>query len=288
MPQSFTDFDVVRANQTESLTVFIKDPATGILTDVASSSTFTLINIEDDSTEVSQVFGPTGAGIVTRPSTGIYAYSFDASAYTGEYIANFKCTLDDEVINQNIFIKSSAARQFAYAAILRVQVDKSRKSISDEIQNMDKPTGEPGIQFFYGYDDKHLIFYLERGVQLINMIPPYTAFSLDTFPFAQYGTILIDAATIAALESQGIFAIDTDFNYSLGANSLVIDHFTKLSSMVSNILNRFNANVIKFKQQFRSKGLIIFQWLPGGVRAARTLNALPSGFWSRLLSAAYQ
>jgi len=289
MPQnSFTDFSILRSGQTETVTFFVRDPSTDALTDVAGTSTFKLIDITDDSTKVSQSFGATGGGSISHASTGIYQYSMNTSTYSGEYLAAMRCTLSNEVIDRNIFLKSVASKQFAYSAALRNQVDKSRKSISDQIQNMDKPTGEPSIQFFYGYSDSHLIFYLERGIQIINAFPPYTGFTVDTFPFTQYGSILIDAATIAALESQGIFAIDTDYNYSFGGNSLVIDHFTKLSSMINNILNRFNMLVVKFKQQYRSKGLVLFQWLPGGVRAARTLNALPSGFWSRLLSAAYQ
>lgn len=286
--QSFTDFDVIQKNQSEDLTVFVRDPSTGVLTDVAASSTFKLIDISNDSTKVNQSFTAGGGGVISHPSTGIYQYTLDTSTYTGEYLLNFKCTLSDESINQNIFVKSVPTAYFAYAAALRTQVDKARKSIKDDIQNIDKPDGEPSVQFFYGYDDKHLIYYLERGAQIINAIPPYTGLSVSTFPFAQYGTVLIDAATIAALESQGIFAIDTDFNYSLGGNSLVIDHFTKLSTMISNILNRFNTIVVKFKQQYRSKGGVMFQWMPGGVRAARVLKSMPAGFWSRMLSSVYQ
>lgn len=289
MPQnSLTDFTVLRSGQTEALTFFVRDPSTDALIDVSSTSNFKLIDIADDSTKVDQDFTAGGSGVISHSSTGVYQYSLNTSTYPNEYLTTMRCVLANDVVDRNIFVKCVKARQFAYAAALRVQVDKARKSISDQIQNMDKPTGEPSIQFFYGYSDSHLIFYLERGIQIINAFPPYTGFTVDTFPFSQYGSILIDAATIAALESQGIFAIDTDYNYSLGGNSLVIDHFTKLSSMIQSILNRFNMLVVKFKQQYRSKGLVLFQWLPGGVRAARTLNAMPSGFWSRLLSAAYQ
>lgn len=285
---SLTDFDILRSGTSEALTFFVKDPSTGALTNVSGTSSFNLIDIANDNAAVTQNFGATGSGVISNPSTGVYQYNLDTSTYNGQYLAAMRCVLSEDVIDRNLFVKSESAKTFAYAAQLRIQVDKARKSISDDIFNVDKPSGEPSIQFFYGFSDAHLIFYLERGAQIINAAPPYTGFSVETFPFSQYGTLLIDAATIAALESQGIFAIDTDFNYSLGGNSLVIDHFTKLSSMISNILNRFNTMVVKFKQQFRSKGLVMYQWLPGGVRAARVLNSLPAGFWSRLLSAAYQ
>ena len=289
MPQNATtELSILRSGQTENLTFFVRDPSNDILTDVASTSKFDLIDITDDSNKATQNFGPTGAGSITHPSTGVYQYNLNTTTFPDGYLAAMRCVLSDEVIDRNIFVKSVSSRTFAYAAQLRLQVDKSRKSISDEIQNMDKPSGEPSIEFLFGYDDGALIYYLERGVQLINMTPPYTGFTVDTFPFAQYGSILIDAGTIAALESQGIFAIDTDFNYSLGGNSLVIDHFTKLSTMISNILNRFNVMVVKFKQQFRTKGTVLFTWQPGGVRSQRVLSALPAGFWSRLMSSVYQ
>ena len=152
---------------------------------------------------------------------------------------------------------------------------------------MDRQDFEPAVNFFFGYDDKHLIYYLERGAQFINLIPPYTALNPITFPWAQYGMILTDSAVIAALESQGIFAIDTDYSYSLGGNSLVIDHWAKISGLLNTLITRFDKNVVRFKQQFRSKGMVMFQWMPGGVRAARQLSAMPSGFWSRMLSSAF-
>lgn len=286
MPQSVTDFEIVRTNQTEPLTIYVNDPRTNELVDVDSSSSFALIDIADDSDKDSGTFTADGSAVITHPSTGVYQYAFDASTYTSEYLLAVRCTLESEVINQNLFVKSVSARRYAYCAQLRLQVDKARKTVSDDIENIDRVGNEPAIRFFFGYDDKHLQFYLERGVQYINAIPPYTAWTVDGFP-AQFLTILIDAATIAALESQGIFAIDTDYNYSLGGNSLVIDHFTKLSTMVRQILERFQKTAVALKQRYRSKGLVIFQWMPGGVRAARMLNAMPPGFWSRMLSSVY-
>jgi len=287
MPQSITDFDVFRTGQTEYLTVFIKDPNTGMLVDVYGTSTFTLIDISNDSTVVTATFGASGGTSIEHPATGVYQYEFNASTYPGEYLAAFRCVLQGEVINQNIFIKSEPAALFARAAALRVQIDKARKSINDTIDNMDTTSNEPSVRLFYGYDDKHLIYYIERGIQFINAVPPYTALSPMSFPWGQYGMVATDAAVIAALESQGIFAIDTDYNYSLGGNSLVIDHFGKISQYLSTVTTRFDAYLMKFKQQYRSKGIVMFQWMPGGVRAARQLSAMPSGFWSRMLSSSF-
>lgn len=287
MAQSFTDFDVLRAGVTENIVIFVRDPKTEELVDVNGTSTFNLIDIADDTVKVTGTFGPDGGANISHLATGTYAYSLDTSTYEDEYLAAFSCTLAGEVINQNVFVKTAPSKVFARAAALRVQVDKARKSISDDIENMDRADNDPAVRFFFGYDDKHLIYYLERGVQYVNLVPPYTALNVITFPWSQYGSVLTDGAVIAALESQGIFAIDTDYNYSLGANSLVIDHFGKISQLLGTLLTRFDANLKMFKQQYRSKGTITFQWMPGGVRAARQLSAMPSGFWSRMLSSAF-
>jgi len=287
MSQSFTDFHVVLANQTEPITFYVRDTLTNSLTDVAGTSSFNLINISDDSSEDSGSFTASGGTSITHAGTGIYQYSFDASTYNEEYLLATRCILENVTVSNNVFVKSVSTKYYAYAAQLRVQVDKARKSISDYIENMDRASTDPDIQLFYGYDDKHLIFYLDRGVQFINAIPPYTSLTVDNYPFAQYGTILIDAATIAALESQGIFSIDTDFNYALGGNSLVIDHYGKLSGMISAILNRFTKASVGFKQQYRTKGTVLHQVGPGGyMGAGRIYSALPAGFWSRFFSSA--
>lgn len=286
--QTITDFDILRTGQTEYLTVFVRDPLTNELTDVAATSTFSLINISDDSTEVSGTFTAGGGTIVTHAGTGIYQYPLNTSTYSAEYLAAFRCVLSGEVHNNNIFVKSVSARHFAYAAQLRAQVDKAKKSVADDIENMDRSNFEPSVKFYLGVDDKHLIFHLERGVQIINVIPPYTNFTVDSFPFDQNGTVLIDAATISYLIAQGIFSIDTDVdNYSIGGNSFVINHYTKISGFLQSMMTRFDGNLIRFKQQFRSNGIVTFQWMPGGVRSARMLSAQPAGFWSRMLSSTY-
>ncbi len=286
--QNITDFDILRIGQKEYLTVFVRDPLTNDLTDVAATSNFSLIDISDDSTAASGTFGPSGGTLINHAGTGIYQFELDTSTYDAEYLAAFRCVLAGEVHNNNIFVKSVSARHFAYAAQLRLQVDKARKSISDDIENMDRSTFEPAVKLLFGYDDKHLIYYLERGAQFVNIIPPYTSFTIDSFPFAQNGSVLIEAGVIAALESQGIFAIDTDVDpYSVGGVSFQIQHFTKISGFLQTLMTRFDQNLVKFKQQFRAQPMVTFQWMPGGVRSARMLNAQPSGYWSRLLSSAY-
>jgi hypothetical protein len=287
---STTQFEIVAKNQVEPITIYVRDTITNDLVDVAGTSTWTLVNIADDTTVDSGTFDAAGSTEMVRVGEGIYQYAFDAHANAAEYVLFVNCTLANETVKINLFVKSVASRLFAYASQLRLQVDKARKSIKDDIENMDRSSEnfDPSIQFYYGFSDSHLIFYLERGAQFLNAIPPYTGMTAETFPFTQYGTILIDAATIAALESQGVFAIDTDFNYSLGGNSLVINHYAQLSQQVSAILARFTKTAVSWKQQYRTKGGVLYQFTPGGIRSARMYNSLPGSFWSRVMSSVMQ
>ena len=283
---SFVEYEVVHSEQIEPITFYVRDTITNDLIDPISGS-WSLIRIDTDAAVDTGTFGPSGGTGITRVEEGIYNFSFDAATYPYEYDLSLKYILQNETVAQDIFIKPISSKYYAYAARLSNQVDKARKSIKDEIENIDRSSANynPSIQFFYGYSMKHYAFYLERGCQYLNAIPPYTSLTVDSFPFTHHGAILIDAATIAALESQGVFAIDTDYSYSLGGNSLVIDHYTKLSGFTQQILNRFQTIVLSWKQQFRATGNIIWQFTPGGMRTARLYGVLPSGYWSRVLSA---
>lgn len=284
---STTDFDIFLKNQSEYLTIFVRDPRDETLTDVVGTSTFNLINIADDSSEASGTFTATGGTSILHPSTGVYQYLFNGTTYPDKYVASFRCVLDGDVMGYNVFVKTVASKYYAYAAQLRPIIDKAQKSVSDLLENMDRATNEPAVQFHFGVDLKSMCLYLDRGMQYINIVPPYTNFTVDTFYFDQNGSILLDAALIAYLEAQGLFAIDTDYNYSLGNINFVVDHFTKLNTFLSTLFTRFDKSLVSFKQQFRASGIVLFSWQPGGVRSSRMLNAMDRNYWSRLLSAAF-
>jgi hypothetical protein len=285
---STVDFEIVHKTQVEPIIFYVRNTLTKDLEDVAGTSSWRLIDLSGDTLISTGTFNASGGSAITRLNTGMYEYQFNAATYTSEYLFSIRLTMQNEVVGQDIYIKSHGSKAFAYAAALSAQIDKSRKSTSDDIENEDQPDFTPSVSFLYGYQTKNLIFYLERGCQVLNSLAPYTGWTLESYPFQWYGSVLIDAATIAALEAQGVLAIDTDFNYSLGGNALVIDHFSKLSGHLQYLLARFQKEAVTFKQLYRTKGGILFQFMPGGVRSARMLNSMPGGFWSRLLSSVQQ
>jgi hypothetical protein len=283
---SITDFNIFRNGEQGILTTFVRDPHNNQLADVYATSKFELVDISNDQILLSENFSPDGGTYVTHQSRGVYQVEIDTTVYKKEYLLALSCVMDGETVGYNTYFKSVSSKHFKYAAILRGYVDKAQKSMADYIENMDRE-GEAPLKLFFGYADANLIFYLERGLQYINFIPPYTVLNIDLFPFNHNGAILIDAATIAALEAQGIFSIDSDYDYSLGGNSMVIDHYTKLSNAVAAIVERFQKAVVPFKNQYLTKGFLLHQFMPGGVRDMRFLTALPSGFWSRMLSGSW-
>lgn len=284
---STTDFDIILKNQSEYITIFVRDPRTEELTDVVGTSTFRLIDIADDTAQVTSTFTAAGGTNVVRASTGVYQYLFNGTTYPDKYIATFRCVLDGDVLGHNVFVKTVGSKYYAYAAQLRPIIDKAQKSVYDLLENMDRSSFDPAIQFNFGVDLKSMCLYLDRGIQYINIVPPYTNFNVETFYFDQNGSILLDAALIAYLEAQSLFAIDSDYNYSLGGVSLVVEHFSKLNTFLSTLFSRFDKSLISFKQQFRAQPIVLAQITPGGMRSSRVFSAMPSGYWSRLLSASF-
>lgn len=273
------------SGQTFLVTCMVRDPSTGDLIDVSDSadSTFTLIDVINNSTVYTETFDDSGGTLVTHPSTGVYQFSFDSSTYTSEYIVEFRCQLTSDVFSYKFFVKSIASKYYKYVAMLRQQIDKSNKTLFDDLENMDKPTFQPAVTFLYGYEDKNMVYYLDKGMTMLNAIPPYTALTMELFP-DNFGSVLIDAATIAALEAQAILSIDIDYNYSLGGQSLVVEHHGKLNAQVAQLLGRFDKAAIAFKRLYTGRGTVLYQWSPAGMRSSRVYNSMPVGMWSRLLS----
>jgi len=249
---------------TRDIILVVIDPITGYRTD-AESITFSIIDNKDD--EVGTETYP-GSTYVTKRDAGIFALSFDSDTYeNSEYLLNVSIDIATGLnFMRNKVVRIVPGLYFKIGAILRNQIDKANKLLHYRLQ--------------FGYTDAQLVTWLDLGVHLINMIPPYTSFNVPSFPFAVYGKMLIDAATIAALESQGLFAIDTDFDYALGGNSLTLDHFTKISGYLDYMVARFNENLRQFKQMFRIKGGAMVQ-TQYGYGFGRFLSVVPPGFFSR-------
>lgn len=133
---------------------------------------------------------------------------------------------------------------FAFLPRFRLQIDKAIK-IVDEATNC-----------FLGYSDGMLLEYLEGGLNSINTYQPNTNMILRDFPFDTHGQLLIDVATLVALNSQTLFAVDTDLRYSDQGYSFDIAHVQPLQSFMSSLTQRVDKLVPLFKLNFATMGSI--------------------------------
>lgn len=130
---------------------------------------------------------------------------------------------------------------------LRLIVDKVGKPIDTDSVN----------PMYTGYSDAQLFQFLNHGLSTINWYgPPVTWTALAEFP-AEHYSVLLEAATYAALLSQTLFAIDTELDsYSDLGGSWMVTRSPKLQAMLASIVSRLDVTVPKMKK---------FYYTPGGI-----------------------
>jgi len=128
----------------------------------------------------------------------------------------------------------------------------------------------------YGYTDADLFMYIVNGIAYFNVIPPPTAFYISNIPNYLQG-IIIDIATLFAVQAQSMYAIDTDVIYNDQGISLTIDHFNKLGSVYNNLYTRVTENAKKIKwTMMRSRALVAYN--PQRSRGFMFSQIVTSGF----------
>jgi len=155
----------------------------------------------------------------------------------------------------------------SYLPQFRLQVDKAAK-IVDEAGNI-----------FLGYSDAQLLLFLESGLNLINTYQPNTSMVLESFPRTHLH-LLIDVATIVALQAQEVFAIDTDINYSDQGYAFNISHTQPIHSFLQMLLSRTDRLVPLFKLNFATMGSLAIQAGPS-FRMLQLMQAAPRGILFR-------
>lgn len=140
--------------------------------------------------------------------------------------------------------------------------------------NIDKAQKDTGTTI--GYTTSQLAIYLQAGIEYINSQQPLTFMSLEQFPVRSHAQILVDAATIVALFSQSMFAVDTDMQYNDQGFSFTIDHASKLGSVIGMLQSRFAIQLRDFKMLYCQTGSIHTQLGPN-YRLLSLLQAAPSG-----------
>lgn len=132
---------------------------------------------------------------------------------------------------------------------------------------IDKAQKELGI---FGYTDSNLYLYLKGGLSEINRFSPETSLNFVTYPWQDYSQLLIDAASVYSFFSASVLACDSDSQYSLQGNAFTVDHFSKLSPLLTMMNDRINKQLYPFKMKYAWKG---------SVRVERSSNYRSQSLW---------
>jgi hypothetical protein len=190
------------------------------------------------------------------------------TATSGTYVANWTVreASDKETAYRTQVIEIVTPRVLSLLPRLRYVVDKSLKIVV------------PDSQCYLGYTDSALVLALRSGIEMLNTYQPYVSWtSIDAFPIETYSEILIKAATYFTLESQMLFALDTDqANFSVSGHSYSLLHQAPLASYLSQLKAELDSRVPNFKLHFVNSGTAMIEARPD-LAFASLLSAAPYG-----------
>jgi hypothetical protein len=187
---------------------------------------------------------------ITHADTGKYYLTLgdvaSETASTGTYIANWTARLNatsEEMVSTQV-VEIVSSRVLSLLPRFKLMVDRSWKVVDVNAACM------------LGYNNAMLIMFLRSGLELINSFQPYVNFyNLDSFPIDQYAEILIKAATYVALESQMLFALDTDSgSYNSASHSYILLHQQPLAAYLSQLRAEITDRIPKFKLHLVNSG----------------------------------
>ena len=223
---------------------------------------------------------PAGGSLIVKPpgTVGYYYYRFGDTSPSqtrlltqtiGAYIIQWYIQASDSytpnIVLQNVTVYGfQAAQNVPY---LRLYIDKARKIV------------DPANNVFLGYTDAQCLMYMQEGISMINAYQPETAigFNTETFPYDTFRHVVNEAAMVAAIMSQQMFAIDTDLpNYSDQGITFVISHQPQLAAYLNMLTARLDREIQAMKLQFVSTGSIHMVQGPN-YRLATLMSAAPVG-----------
>lgn len=226
-----------------------------------------------DAELLSRSLAAPGDGPLTRAAKGDYYFILDTSAdpfnITDDFtfLWSMRETATSSPVNEAQTVKIISSRTMRYVQALRLQIDKMKKFVN----------ADPDALVSLGYTDAQLIQYLEHGLSRINEYQPYPMWiTCDDFPEGNKG-LLIDAALLAGVMSQQIFAIDADVEgYSDNGQVFTLNHQPKLAGVLNQLTADLNVRIPAMKMHYVSMGTVSVQVGPHA-RYAALITAAPLG-----------
>ena len=132
-------------------------------------------------------------------------------------------------------------RQLAFIHSLRIML---RDNNPDRNYHFRPPASQDALDkqtrvFGYIWTDEEMAEAIERGLDMMNLYPPQTGFTLGTLP-NNWRTLMLTGAAIHALTAIQLNWIVEEFGYSIGGVSLDIDKSQKYQSAASDLQSRFD------------------------------------------------
>jgi len=209
---------------------------------------------------------------IKKLSTGKYYVTLgDESGETdstGTYVANWTARIDEdseEMYATNV-IEVVSSRVLSLLPRFNMQINRSWKVVDVESACL------------LGYTSPMLVMFLRSALEMINSYQPSAQFyNLDMFPIEQYGQTLIEVATYIALESQMLFALDTDLpNYNSSGHAFTLAHQQPLAAYLGQLRASLDSKIPKFKMHFLRSGTCKVCYAPS-LAFSSLLSAAPWG-----------
>lgn len=175
---------------------------------------------------------------------------------------NARVSKDSEEFFRTQISEVVSGRVLSLLPKFRLLLDKSIKVLNPE-------------QFCtLGYSDAQLLMYLQCGKDRINQAQPYVTWtSLDQFPIDHGTELLLSCSLVSALESQYLFAVDTDVqSFSDQGHSFVLTHFAPIKSLYDSLLSSLPQRIREFKLHYVQSGTVMSEFRIGW------------GFWQTVAS----
>ena len=164
-----------------------------------------------------------------------------------------RVSTDTEEFYRTQILEVVTPRVLSLLPRMRLQLDKSIKVINPE-------------QFCnLGFSDSQLILYLQNGLSRICTAQPYPSwYSLDAFPIETATELLLSASLVSALESQYLFAVDTDIqSFSDQGHAFQLTHFAPLKGLYDTLVNSLPQRIREFKLQHVQSGTVLTEFRIG-------------------------
>lgn len=142
---------------------------------------------------------------IVHTATGVYTFSLGDIPFALETSVEeqvlFLWQADNQPTTTQIVDVATVATMMVLSAF-QDYIDKSRKDFSED----------PNNPIYLGYTQSQLLRYLTGGLSRINSAQPTLGWgSVSAYPLIQQ-QLLIDAATLVGIQSQELYAIDTDID----------------------------------------------------------------------------